>query len=148
MIQRIQSLYLLLAGVLSMLIYYLPLGNLQADEIYHYHTCYLSLGTEVIMLAYGNAIVNALGGLLVFVIIFLYKKRNLQIRLCGLAILLFTILLAAMFFYAESYAGKLNGKMDYNYLILTPVLVIGLIYLALRATKKDEMLVRAASRLR
>lgn len=152
MIQRKQTLFLTSSFVLSLALYFLPLAEIDNPIKYLYKLCYLKQIEEsniLLYIPYGNCILNSLSALLLPVIIFLFKRRNLQMRLCGLAILLNTTLLAAIFFYADSYASKLNiERVNYTYWVIIPIINIVLIYIALLLIKKDEKLVRAADRLR
>lgn len=116
MIQRIQSLYLLITTILGLLIFcfYIP--------------------TLYKILSYFS-----ISGLSVTTI-FLFKKRSLQIKLCGLLILLCTIeLVLFSFFYLE--------RVEFVIMII-PIVQAIFIFLALRAIKKDEELVRSVDRLR
>jgi hypothetical protein len=152
MIQRKQTFFLIISFVLSITLFFLPLAEIEHSIKYIYKLCYLKQVGDtntLLYIPYGNCILNSFSALLLPVIIFLFKKRNLQMRLCGLAILLNTTLLAAIFFYVDSYAIKLNiEKVIYTYWVLIPIINILLIYIALHLIKKDEKLVRAADRLR
>lgn len=70
-------------------------------------------------------------------------------KFCGLAILLNTGIIASVFFYAEAYSSKLGAEsINYSYGLFIPIINAILIYIALRYIRKDEMLVKAANRLR
>jgi hypothetical protein len=84
--------------------------------------------------------------LLHFAVIFLYKKRILQIR-----ILVFTIVLLiglfGMFFYF-TYTGFTDAKAAFKVPVVFPVVAAILDFLAIRAIGKDEALVRSLNRIR
>lgn len=152
MIQRKQTLFLLAALILTVVLYFLPLAEMKATTHYIYKLCYLKEnGTDnhFLFYPYGNSILNSLLLLVLLGIIFLYKKRNLQMKFCGLAILLNTGIIASVFFYAEAYSSKLGAEsINYSYGLFIPIINAILIYVALRYIRKDEMLVKAANRLR
>lgn len=152
MIQRKQTLFLAAALILAVVLYFLPLAEMTAVANYKYKLCFFKAdGAEnnLLFYPYGNSILNMLLVLVLLVIIFLYKKRNLQMRLCGFAILLNTGIIASIFFYAEAYSSKLGVEnVNYSYGLIIPIINAILIYIAYRYIRKDEMLVRSANRLR
>jgi uncharacterized membrane protein len=80
--------------------------------------------------------------------IFNYKKRLLQIKINRLNVFLNVILVGALFFYATMIESKVNAKPDYGIAVIFPLISIILLFLANRHIKKDERLVRSADRLR
>ena len=101
MIQRIQSLYLLLVAVLTGLMLLMPLGTFLGGTEEMYLTAFgfsdAADGTPVLT-AYGLAATVIAAALLPFVTIFLYKKRLLQFRLCVVE----TVLLAGVMLFEPS----------------------------------------------
>ncbi len=102
MIQRIQSLYLLLVAVLTGLMLLMPLGTFLGGTEEMYLTAFgfsdAADGTPVLT-AYGLAATVIAAALLPFVTIFLYKKRLLQFRLCVVE----TVLLAGVMLFEIYY---------------------------------------------
>ena len=82
--------------------------------------------------------------------IFLYKNRQVQMKLGKLNILLLSVLLALMFYYSDSIGNTIGADVKTNYqpAVIFPVVALILVFLANRAIKKDEDLVRSADRLR
>ncbi|NUM50280.1 MAG: DUF4293 domain-containing protein [Flavobacteriales bacterium] len=152
MIQRKQTLFLVAALILAVVLYFLPLAEMTAKANYIYKLCFLKtdgVENDFLFFPYGNSILNTLLVLVLLGIIFLYKKRNIQMKFCGLAILLNTGIIASVFFYAEAYSSKLGVEsVNYSYGLFIPIINAIFIYIALRYIRKDEMLVRAANRLR
>jgi hypothetical protein len=119
MIQRIQTLWLLIVVVLAVLLFFYP-----ATESY---PCLLSGA-------------SASAALLAFITIFLYKKRKVQI---GLSYVLFILLLAYLVF-----VFVITDVADYSWYLLIPFVATDFPILAIQAIKKDEQLVRSLDRLR
>jgi len=88
-------------------------------------------------------------GLILFlhlVIILMYKKRVLQIRILVFSIILL-LGLFGMFFYF-TYAGFTGAQVAFKMPVAFPVIAVVLDYLAIRAIGKDEALVRSMDRIR
>jgi hypothetical protein len=93
-------------------------------------------------------------GLISFINIFLYTKRNLQIRLCVFNILLLVGLSALTYYYftvikKQIVISNLSViKHAFDISIIFPVISIIFTFLAFRAIRKDELLIRSYERLR
>lgn len=135
MIQRIQTLWLLAAGICGFATLKLPFyigskGNLPAEPFTAVNNVFLMI----------IAIITAV---VAFVAIFLYKNRGLQLKL-GLAALAASIIYIFLCF---------SGIKQYNTggIALTSVFTFAIpvfLLLALRNIYKDEKLVKSADRLR
>jgi len=79
-------------------------------------------------------------------IIFMYKSRLLQIRLCIYNILFLAGMMGVIFFIV--YNIELNPSISFRLPIVFPVVAVILHYLAFRGIRKDELMVQALSRLR
>ncbi len=132
MIQRIQSVYLLIAGLISAgLSNILPTGH---DSIGNFGTPFLYEGM-------------LLSGLLSFLIIFIFKNRKLQFVLGRVNILLNLILLGVFVYLSLTLPGEaLVSEKGIGQFI--PIITIVLLVLANKAIKKDEQLVKSVDRLR
>lgn len=154
MIQRIQSLYLLVATALVAVTLFTPIAAFTAN------------GEEVLLRAFAFSdsdgggpvptlwmgILISLSALLPLVTIFLFKHRRLQIRLCGVEIVL---LLGDMVFEAiyivsayKAMAGMTSGAMMVRAGAVMPLAAIILVAMAMRAVFKDELLIRSLDRIR
>lgn len=80
--------------------------------------------------------------------IFNFKKRLFQIKINRLNVFLNVILVGALFFYASIIESEVNIKPDYGIAVIFPLISIILLFLANRYIRKDERLVRSADRLR
>jgi hypothetical protein len=154
MIQRIQSVYLFVAALLTALIFFFPFAQyLKGNDIYIFDVTgvYHSATNEVVMSTIPVLVLPALCMILALVTIFMYKRRMMQMRLGSLNIFLYVILIAAIFFYSdrtETFLGKEDLVTDFGFGTILPILCIILTFFANRAIKKDEALVRAADRIR
>lgn len=145
MIQRIQSIYLLLAASLLGLQFKIPYATADTNS----HTAFLD-GVLDPLDNIGLLGLTGMGILLAAAAIFLYKNRPLQGKIAGLAVvvtILLILLIAFVFFNtqktmsdAESLTIGMGGLM--------PLVAAIFSWLALRAIGKDEKLVRSADRLR
>lgn len=132
MIQRIQSVYLIIAGLVSAgLSNVLPTGH---DVIGNFGTPFLYEGMLI-------------SGLLSFIIIFIFKNRKLQFVLGRINILLNLILLSVFVYLSLTLPGEiLISEKGIGQFI--PIVAIVLLVLANKSIKKDEQLVKSVDRLR
>lgn len=155
MIQRIQTLYLLLATILMSLTLFLPLGTIWNGEnelVIKAFTIDSSYGVQTQLPLYLGLLL-ALPTLLPLVTIFFYKKRMLQIRLCVSEIVLLVGALAFIALYCyrlcdimTEVASELNFTLGFASLM--PVVSIIFVALSIRGIARDEALVRSLDRIR
>jgi peptidoglycan/LPS O-acetylase OafA/YrhL len=155
MIQRIQTLYLLTAGVLMSLMLLLPLAQIAADGtgIYTVHSkgWYIEAGesAELAMATWPVFILALVLVLLPLMNIFLYKNRKLQLRISVYAIILAFGLIGLIYYYFVIGFRQLDEPAyALRFPLVVPVIFIVLIYLAFRGIRKDEILVRSLDRIR
>jgi hypothetical protein len=151
MIQRIQSLYLLIVFIGCTVLFFVPIAYFKSYEFYIYGVRLIggdfASGQYIKFIAL--IILNALTGLLALFILFQYKNRNLQIKLVRLNIFINTFLIAAMFFYyIDKISVELLAKTNYTIYSAIPIITLILLILCVGAIYKDEKLVRSADRLR
>ena len=145
MIQRIQSLYLLLATAACASLFFLPVAS---SGQYEFSIFGLSDGTQTVI---GTHLLLALCGLLalaMFVTIFLFKKRVLQIRLTAVTVLVYIVFIAILFYYSDKASKMLDDILMFGagaYISLIPLMFL---ILAHRSIRRDEKMVRETSRLR
>ncbi|MGL5228653.1 MAG: DUF4293 domain-containing protein [Bacteroidales bacterium] len=152
MIQRIQTLYLIVVTVLAAIMNFVTLSSFKSGEtLFQLDSFGLFTTTNPQELVYGTfalfAILAAIS-ILSALTIFLYKKRILQIRIC-----LFNILLALGFYAAYAaytYVIKENftAEVFFKLPLVFPLIGIVLDWLAIRAIGADEALIRSLDRLR
>lgn len=147
MIQRIQSIFLLLASASAFALFAIPFGTtpepvaeseLYTDGIYNIQD---SLGLLVLF---------SVAGALALVSIFLYNNRKTQLILSRLAMVANIIgLILVIVFYLNNTAQLQQVDDQENYLGLSlPFIFMIFAMLAHRAISKDEHLVRSSDRLR
>jgi hypothetical protein len=155
MIQRIQSLYLVLAAAC--------MGTLLAAPLYKTVSVNASFGIylggllqespeEKILTSQPSLLaVGLLLALFPVIILFLFKKRPLQMRLCASAMLAYTAMLLLL-------VSSINKSLEaipsehlagsYGWGLILPLVGVILLFMASRAIRKDEAIVRSADRLR
>lgn len=153
MIQRIQTVYLLIVSALNLAVVFLPLATVQADGIfYSFDVSGMSTVAPpetLVYPAWALMALSAIISLLALATIFLYRRRMLQIRLCTFNTLLIVGFYGLFAFYLWKLAGTLDS-FTFNFRIALAVPLVSLIlnWLAIRAIGADEILVRSLDRLR
>jgi len=162
MLQRIQTVFMFLAVMAGVLIFFFPIATYTSDN--YYITFFIHLiqdmthdpfdGTSTTDVQFGQwftlplAVGQLLIILLLFVTIFRFKKRILQIRLNWLNIFLNVLLVAGVFYYTTMLEEKTGVTSQYGISFIVPVIVIILLFVANYYIRKDEKLIRSADRLR
>lgn len=154
MIQRIQTVYLFGAMVLLSLMFFFPLAEfLSADnELYVFYVDGIktegALQGTYFQKTMPVLILLSVVCLVLFINIFLFKNRVLQMRLCVFDIILMLGLCGLMVFYMLDAKSRLEAIASYNYTLIFPVIAAVLTYLAFRGIRRDELLVRSYERIR
>ncbi len=147
MIQRIQTIFMLAAGMLIGSLYVQKFADIIVNnELYIFNAFGISKGEELIFSGMPLLIFIGLIAVLHLVAIFLYKKRILQIRIMVFSIILM-LGLFGMFFYF-TYASFEDAKIAFKVAVVLPIASIILDWLAIRAIGKDEAMVRSLDRIR
>ncbi len=136
MIQRIQSIYLFIVTILSVVICFYPYATINGTPL-----------TYCSSIIYGG--LSTVIPLVTLTTIFLFRKRILQLRLCSFACILMlfqTIYMIASYFIASK--DMPEGSCTIAFPVIVPIINIIFTYLAIRGIGKDEAMVRAADRLR
>ena len=147
MIQRIQSVYLFGVAVSSIVMFFVPFGEVGG---YTLTAMELSNTEEVLKQTLPLAGLIAVASILALTTIFLFKNRTLQIKLCTLSMILQAgILVLALFHYLDGVAVELDDAQPiYSIGIYLPVVGMVLSFLASKTIKKDDDLVKSVDRLR
>lgn len=152
MIQRIQSVYLLLAAISMALLFIKPMSFI---------TVGLPVGETTSNAMLSDSVLNVSDHIILLIlvvlaiaipagVIFLYKNRKLQMKLsrANIAFIVLLIVLSIALF-MQAYAMLPDGTevtIGFGYVI--PVVATIFMVLALKGISKDEKLVRSADRLR
>lgn len=136
MIQRIQSVWLLLAAVLVFFTIKMPFysGTDSVDLMFRYLTGTTNLFILILSSALGTCIL---------VSIFLFKNRKVQSRLVWISILVECLII---YLYYRQTTHFNEGGLSF-WAILHPVIII-LLIMAARGIYKDAKLIRESNRLR
>lgn len=147
MIQRIQTVYLLVSGILLGFLFFLPFAEIAKDgAVYLFNAKGILLDGDVME---NGAAISALIAIIAGlhgVAILSYKKRIRQMRIIVFIILLM-IGLFGLFFFFTYYTFK-GAQINFEISMAFPLVAIILDYLAIRAIGKDEALIRSIDRIR
>ncbi|KAA6331577.1 hypothetical protein EZS27_019829 [termite gut metagenome] len=151
MIQRIQSLYLLLVTGLLIVSIYMPLGyfySTSGGATYTFSTWELDMGNRSYS-TWGLLIIILLCAGIAFTTIFFFKKRMLQIRMTIFnSVLTIGYYLAVMAFYFILRDKPEMGLFRISWTLCFPAITVILNLFVIRAIWHDEIMVKATNRLR
>ena len=160
MIQRVQSIFLLVAAVSAIVLMCIPIGQFTTTEFGYEYTAFVvrdvtpDAGVRMSTAYIGVAL--AISALFSLIAIFLYKNRNSQIKMIYANMVIFLLSIVLMLFVYPDYffvkLGLIESSKDitYNQFWILPLMIIaaGMLYLANRFIKNDEKKVKATDRLR
>ena len=150
MIQRKQTIYLLLALAALIVCLCLPIGKLtsnamQGAEAAVYNIgLYTRTGLDAHPVLFTDIVAVATRS---FINIFLYNKRKLQMKICVVNIVLCLVWYAYYAFMALS-MFKGIGSFSMSFAVCLPLVAMILLILARAGIKADEELIRSMSRIR
>ncbi|MBS9765926.1 MAG: DUF4293 domain-containing protein [Flavobacteriaceae bacterium] len=144
MIQRVQTLYLSIATILSgVVVFFLDLWETAKHKAF---SVLDTFATDSVLLK-SITILFVVSAVITFITIFKYKTRKTQFVLGRLSILINLILLGILVYYVQNLSGEITVS-EKGIGLLIPIFTILFIVLANRAIKKDEELVKSVDRLR
>ena len=144
MIQRIQSIFLLLASASFWGLFGLPFAKSDAQMEGLFEDQVYNLSDNV-----GLLIICILGGILALISIFMFKNRKLQLKLNMGTILLSIALIALIIvFMVMDSSSEIFKNVNEGLGLGLPVFAIIFALFANRYIKKDEKLVKSMDRLR
>jgi hypothetical protein len=143
MIQRIQTIYLFLASLVSGgLIFVFNLWNTLKEQIF-----VLDLLQEELVAFKLIPFMFIASAILSILTVFLFKDRKLQFVIGRVIVLINLFLLVLLIYLSLTLSGE-TSVSEKGIGMFLPILVILLIVLANKAIKKDEDLVKSVDRLR
>ncbi len=158
MLQRIQTLYLAIAALACVLLFFFPLAaffnELEGNyKLFIYGIRSLDPEPRAVFSLFFTLpliVLVIVSILLTLLTIFSYKKRWLQVRLNAFNVITNIVVIMLIFFYYAPYiTGITKSDPEYNYIgMILPLITLAMLILATRAIKKDEALVKSADRLR
>ena len=147
MIQRIQSVFILISAILIGSLFGMNLAEISVNSELHLFTVEgIFKGDTLVFNGLPLMIFVGIITVLHLAVLFMYKKRIRQIRMLAFTIILLLGLFGMFFYFA--YSGFSGAKVLFKVPVVFPVAAIILDYLAIRAIGKDEALVRSMDRIR
>ena len=156
MIQRIQSVFLFVAAIVTIILLFISIGDIYTAEAQYTFTCFnvhLPNG-QVVMSTIYIALILILSACISIYAIFKYKDRMKQTRIVSINMLVFLIAIMLMIWVFPDFLFQRKGLMQeggifrFNYSIMIFVIPPVCMFLANRFIRKDERMVRSADRLR
>ena len=163
MLQRIQTVFLALVVALSITLFFTPLSLVltgtnavppsSGAEVAHMLSV-ISLSktagghTEQMSVSYPLIILNSMIALVALYSIFLYKNRKNQMRFCRFNLIAICLFTGVIFWMEDQLKKSHGGTLTYLVGTYIPVIQLILTFMAERAIKKDDNLVKSADRLR
>lgn len=150
MIQRKQSVFLLLSAIATILCLCLPIASIQPKVV--------AVDSQMynLWIANGNGTFDFTSAPLFCVLlietviaianIFMYKKRKLQVKLCNCCNFLIIVWYAAYITITMSVKGDFGLHIDFA--VILPLVAMILVFMARKGVMADEDLIRAAERIR
>ena len=157
MLQRKQSLFLLLAAICGALTFFFPVETfMRGDKTFIFHTTglFMADGTPVVDAPLSGPFFIVIGFLTAVILaaIFLYKNRQRQVAVVRTVNLLLIAVVVFLFITGNSIRAYLEqgGRVEEHFdaSAILPLVMVVLAFLAERGIRKDEALVRSADRLR
>ncbi len=150
MIQRIQSVYLLLTTMLSILFLKgeILIFSDSSGSAIHLNISGIYRGSDLLERSWLPAIVIVIISLLSAIIIALFKKRKIQLLLSKILISMILGFILGLAFYVYALTSQFNARLIPGFMMTVPVLQLIFSFLAYRGIKKDDELVKSYDRLR
>jgi hypothetical protein len=153
MLQRPQTLYLLLVAVLAVVLLTGPLALLSTEGVsYMLHHSGLTgpEGNRVELATWPMTTLFVASAALALFNIFSYRNRIRQMRIAIFLIFLFAGMIAMILYYVFAAKEMLQEEVMvlYRWRVVNPPVAAILTYLAFRRIRRDELLVKAYDRIR
>lgn len=150
MIQRIQSVYLLLTTLMSFL--FLKSGFIafsdESSAVINFTMTGISGVSGTLMRVIPITLLLFIIPVLSLITIFLFKTRRLQLILCKLLLTLVSVFIIMLVYYSYTVISRYNAELIPGIRMAVPVIQLILVILAYRGIKKDDNLVKSYDRLR
>lgn len=151
MIQRIQSVYLLVVAILLVVAMCQPVGHFVAADgvtAYDFTPLGITLAAGNTQSTWGLFCILLLSAIIALATIFLYRNRMLQIRMTIFGSLLLIGYYIALVAFIFVFKGEMEAGFQLGWALCLPAVCIILNYLSFRGIYKDDVMVKAADRLR
>lgn len=153
MIQRKQSLYLLVSTIVMALLYFFPIAQFMVQTT-NYYLDFIEIASvvdakkQVVSQVYPITILLSLVVFLSFFAIFLFKNRNLQTRIITFSMLLKFGFLALIVFYIYKFGNTFESKLYLQTSFIIPIIAGILDFMAFKAILKDINIIKSYDRIR
>jgi len=152
MIQRIQTIYIFLAALALSFMFFAPLCSFESGEISYTLNIKDLLGSDgTVNPAKSRVMLIILGPLTMLSLIFMllsFKNRNRQAAIGRVIYLLLAGIITSAWFFIEANADGGLQVSGYGLGYFAPVVALPFVFLANRAIKKDQDLIKSLDRLR
>lgn len=151
MIQRIQSVYLLLVTACAVAGLCMPIGYFHSEgiKVADFYNLWLAMSDGTRLLTpWALLVLLALVAMCSLAAFFMYKRRMLQVRLSVISGLFLVGYYIVFGVFVYMFKGRLGADFTVNWSSGLPAVALILDYLAFRNIMKDELLVRSLDRLR
>ena len=152
--QRVQTIFLLIAVIINFTVLFLDIAIIQTDgQALTFKINEMADESGMVFFSTWTLYVAFFASIMMSLqVIFMYKKRQFQIKMSQLNLLIQVAAVALIFFMVDEAVKSLGQRESMlvvysvgTYISILPMLFI---YLAIKRIKKDEALVRAADRIR
>ena len=151
MIQRIQSVYLLLMTVCAVVCLCTPVGHFHQSGIpvADFYNLWLSMadGSRTYSPWAMFALLLA-AAVVAFIAIFLFRRRMFQVRMSVFGGLLLVGYYVVFVYFVYVFKSRYDADFTLNWTAAFPAVALILDYLAFRNIMKDELMIRSLERLR
>ncbi len=153
MIQRKQSLYLLVSTIVMALLYFFPIAQFMVQTT-NYYLDFIEIASvvdakkQVVSQVYPITILLSIVVFLSFFAIFLFKNRNLQTRIITFSMLLKFGFLALIVFYIYKFGNTFESKLYLQTSFIIPIIAGILDFMAFKAILKDINIIKSYDRIR
>lgn len=149
MIQRKQSVYLLLAVIAIVCALCLPIGYfVDGTTLLAFKPMGVTLADGSLLSTWGLFVLLVLGAVIPACTIFLFRNRRLQMRMTIFHIILLVGYYFVLLLFFSVLKKDLNCTFQFNWAICLPMVAIILDWLAFGGIRHDDEMVKAADRLR
>ncbi len=145
MIQRIQTIYLLLIAGLMLAMLFMPLASFPSAQgvLSVWGASMVSADVRIVMAALLISIaLNAVSSAL------MYKNRSLQLRMCTINLVQILLTIGFLLYVVWNLTGNLLPVGQMKIAMAFPAVVFILDLLAIAAIRKDDQLVKSLDRIR
>ena len=153
MIQRKQSLFLLVSTIVMSLLYFFPIAEFMVNTT-NYYLDFIEIASvsnakkAVVSPVYPVAILLSIVVFLSFFAIFLFKNRDLQTRIITFSMLLKFGFLALIVFYIYKFGNAFESKLYLQTSFVIPIIAGIFDFMAFKAILKDIHIIKSYDRIR